>query len=142
MKIKKYENNYINEWELEGGNIMKKLSKIICKVLPIVLVGLLVVGNVFGIGAPSAPSKGTPADGVTGVAKNVWGTAVTIIQILAVAAVVFAGIRYMFASANDKADIKKQMVILVIGAVLVFGATFVLRIISDASTKIIPASGT
>ena len=116
---------------------MKKFTKIMAKVLPIVLVGLIVVSNVFGIGAPTDIESGKVATEVTGVAQSVWSTAIVIIQILAVAAVVFAGLRYMFASANDKADIKKQMVILVIGAVLVFGATFVLNLIYNATGTIL-----
>ena len=35
---------------------MKKMTKILSKVLPIVLVGLIVVGNVFGLGEPNAPT--------------------------------------------------------------------------------------
>lgn len=35
----------------------------------------------------------------------------------------------MFASADSKADIKKQLVILVVGAVLVFGASTVVQIL-------------
>ncbi|MBR1884008.1 MAG: TrbC/VirB2 family protein [Clostridia bacterium] len=84
---------------------------------------------------------GTPAGEVTGLANNIWSTLASVLQILAVAAVVLAGIRYMFASANDKADIKKQMVILVIGAVLVFAASSILKLIYQASQTIIPTSG-
>ena len=62
---------------------------------------------------------------------------ITIVQILAVAAVVFAGVRYMFASADQKADIKKSMGILAIGAVLVFGATVVLSFIQNATNQVL-----
>ena len=117
---------------------MKKMTKILCRVLPVVLVGLLVVSNVFGVTfnstmIPSGTNSGSGT--VEKLTGNIWGTVITIVRILAVAAVVFAGVRYMMASANDKADIKKQMVILVIGAVMVFGATFLLNIISNVTNE-------
>ena len=112
---------------------MKKLLKI----LPVVMVVCMVVTSVFAVTVPGANDlKGTAAGNVTGTAKNIWQTVVTIVQILAVAAVVFAGVRYMFASADQKADIKKSMGILAIGAVLVFGATTVLNMIASATSVI------
>lgn len=117
---------------------MKKLMKI----LPVVMVVCMVVTSVFAVGQNgktdwSILDKGTAADGVTSAAVNVWQTVITIVRILAVAAVVFAGLRYMFASADQKADIKKSMGILAIGAVLVFGATLVLDLINSATNSIL-----
>ena len=89
------------------------------------------------IGTLSNSSAAKSSNDVTNAAKNVWSTVVTLVQILAVAAVVFAGVRYMFASADAKADIKKQTVILIIGAVLVFGATAILTLVSNATGSII-----
>ena len=73
--------------------------------------------------------------GTGNITTNIWSTIITIVQILAVAAVVFAGVRYMFASADAKADIKKQTVILVVGAVLVFGASTIASLIQTAATS-------
>jgi len=73
---------------------------------------------------------GTDGIGVADAAVGkAWNTVRTILQVLAIAAVVFAGVRYMFASADQKADIKKSMGILAIGAALVFGATFIIDFI-------------
>lgn len=117
---------------------MKKLMK----VLPIVMVVCMVVTSVFakdaGVGTDwNILSTGNAAGEITGAAANVWQTVITIVRILAVAAVVFAGLRYMFASADQKADIKKSMGILAIGAVLVFGATLVLDLINNATNSIL-----
>ena len=68
--------------------------------------------------------------------QNIWASVLSILQILAVAAVVFAGVRYMFASADAKADIKKQMIILVLGAILVFAASTVIKLIVDVTGEI------
>jgi len=116
---------------------MKKLMKI----LPIVMVVCMVVTSVFAIDVPTSGNQltggQTGAASITGAAQNVWATVITIVQILAVAAVVFAGLRYMFASADQKADIKKSMGVLAIGAVLVFGATVVLGFIQKATTQVL-----
>ena len=70
--------------------------------------------------------------------KKVWGTVLLILQILSVAAIVIAGIRYMFASADGKADIKKQTIGLMVGAVLVFGASSVIGLITNITSDIAP----
>ena len=69
--------------------------------------------------------------------KKIWGTVTTIVQILAFAAVVFAGLRYMFASADQKADIKKGLTMLAIGAILVFAASTVIKFVVEAAEGII-----
>ena len=115
---------------------MKNLRRVLT-VCTFLFVVLAVVGSVYGITVPTNLSGGNTSNSVSNAAKGVWGTVVTIVQILAVAAVVFAGVRYMFASADAKADIKKQTVILVIGAVLVFGATSVLTLVSNATNEIL-----
>ena len=106
---------------------MKKMLKII----PVVLVMCLVVTNVFAVSIPTAAPTGTASTEVTGAAGDIWATIASIVQILSIAAVVFAGVRYMFASADQKADIKKSMGILAIGGILVFGATTVLNILGN-----------
>lgn len=114
---------------------MKKLIKI----LPAVMVVCMVLTSVFAVSANNltgALGTGTAANTITGTAQNIWATVVTIVQILAVAAVVFAGLRYMFASADQKADIKKSMGVLAIGAILVFGATIVLQFVASATSTI------
>ena len=112
------------------------MKKFMLRVMPIVLVALVIVGgNVWAID-PVEPHGGTAITGITGVANNIWATVAAIVQILAVAAVIIAGVRYMFASADTKADIKQQTIILVVGAILVFAAVpilqFVQRIAEDA----------
>ena len=65
-------------------------------------------------------------DTANNAVRGIWGTVLLVLQICAVAAFVLAGVRYMFAAPDAKADIKKQTVGLVVGAILVFGATFVI----------------
>ena len=113
---------------------MKKFLKI----LPVVMVLCMVFTFTFAVDPNfdnlTGGSQGS--DTVIKVGQNIWATVITIVRILAVAAVVFAGLRYMFASADQKADIKKSMGILAIGAVLVFGATFILTLINTVTGEL------
>ena len=117
---------------------MKKIMKI----LPVLVMVCLLFVNVYAISGnkndlDKVISGGNAAGGITKAAASIWQTIATVIQILAIAAVVFAGLRYMFASADQKADIKKSMGVLAIGAVLVFGATLVLKLIAGAANSVL-----
>lgn len=126
---------------------MKKSRKIFATVLPI----LMLVAVMFVSFAPSIMADTTTnvvkdvmdiagkSDGVGKVddaVAAIWSTVLTILQILAVAAIVIAGVRYMFASADQKADIKKGMIGLVIGAILVFAASTVVQFIISATNSV------
>lgn len=116
---------------------MKKSKKIMLRVLPVLLLVVVVLAsNVFAV-STDMPKEGTKIDSISSTASNVWSTLLVIFQILAIGAIVFAGIRYMFASADQKADIKKSMIILVLGAVLVFGASTVAQFIQKATEQTI-----
>lgn len=88
--------------------------------------------TVFAVNASFPSEYGSVATKLSTIFGNTWETTMTIVQILSVAAVVFAGVRYMLASAERKADIKRGLTFLAIGAVLVFAAstvaTFVVRV--------------
>ena len=122
-----------------GGIFMKKSKKIMLRLVPVLLlvVGVL-AGNVFATGVSTEwPDSNGSIGTIDNAAGKIWGTLLTIFQILAIAAIVVAGIRYMFASADQKADIKKSLVVLVIGAILVFGASTVAKIIMDATNDVL-----
>lgn len=106
---------------------MKKLMKII----PVFMVMCLVVANVYAVPVPDSAPTGEASPDIVNAAGNVWATVASVVQVLAIAAVVFAGVRYMFASADQKADIKKGMGMLAVGGILVFGATTVLKLFDD-----------
>lgn len=67
--------------------------------------------------------------------QKIWGTVTLIVQILAVAAIVFAGLRYMYAPVDKKADIKKGLIMLVIGSLLVFTTPTIIKFIVEVATS-------
>lgn len=118
--------------DTQGGNNMKKLLK----VLPVMFVLSLVLTNVFALDPNANLQTGTASTVVKILTGNIWSTISVVIYTLAIGAVVVAGLRYMFASADQKADIKKSTGILIIGAILVFGATFVLNLVKGILTDV------
>ena len=115
-----------------------KNSKMILKVVAVTfMIALFVATPVFADISTSFPSSSGSVGKVDTSVKKVWGTVMTVVQILAFAAVVFAGLRYMFASADQKADIKKGLGMLTVGAILVFAASTVVKFVVGAAKEII-----
>ena len=82
-------------------------------------------------------SQGETGDnGITNAIDSIIG----LIQIagtgVALIAVSLLGIKYMLASGEEKAEIKKYMVGAVIGGILVFGGTKIAQILADFSDEI------
>ena len=111
---------------------MKKLLKI----LPVMFVISLVLTNVFALDSNINISGGRPSGTVSDLIGNIWSTIKVVAYVLAVGTIVFAGLKYMFASADQKADIKKSIGILIIGAIFVFGATLIIDIVSNVTNDV------
>ena len=109
---------------------MKKIM--ICLMMAV----MLVTANVYAANA-AFPNESGSVGRLETVVGNTWQTASTVIQVLAVACVVFAGVRYMFASAEKRADIKRGLSFLIIGSVFIFAAATVARFIVSAGNYVI-----
>ena len=123
---------------------MKKMAKKIVKLLPVLmLVMVIMFSNTYAnnyINVPTTGPGGNASYDVSLAAGKVWATAINIVQILAVASVVFAGVRYMLASADQKADIKRSLGTLAIGAILVFCASTVIKFVVNSANQVIKTS--
>ena len=111
--------------------------KRVMKVLAIVTVMLAMCSLAYcadGIGV-NFPESGNAISEITTSANNIWATVIAIVQILAFAAIIFAGLRYMFASADAKGAIKGQTVGLVVGAALVFASPTIVKFIQSVVEK-------
>ncbi len=54
--------------------------------------------------------------------SGVWKTIVIVIQVVAFIGIIIVGIRYMFVSADKKSEIKKSLIFVILGIILIFGA--------------------
>lgn len=62
--------------------------------------------------------------------SKIFGVLIVTLQVASMAGIIFAGVRYMFASADSKADLKKGLIHLAIGMVIVFGASSVVGFVT------------
>ena len=127
--------NYNQIINKQGGDKMKlrKYSKIIIALLVIATICTslnIVLGTDVGI-----PTAGTVAGGAQTAANNIVGAVITMVQIVAFAAAVimlmFLGIKYITASPDGKAEIKKSATQYVVGAVILFAASGILQIVKN-----------
>lgn len=89
--------------------------------------------EITGLFSPkTSGSIGSELGGVTdynSLALKIIGTVNTVVKYASFAGVVFVGLRYMFASAEGKSQIKDSLVPMTLGVVLVFAATTVVDFI-------------
>ena len=69
--------------------------------------------------------------------NNIYATIAEIVRLLAFGGILFMGIRYLFASAEGKAELKTNMTAVVIGLTLVFSASSVVSYIINIGKDIL-----
>ena len=114
-----------------------KIKKIIVFfIILILIVSISIISN--------ASYLGNFTGDVCGEAATRFGkrsdTALNLIQVIGVAVAVIMllvlGIKYMIASAADRAEIKKHAIVYVVGAIIMFGAAGIVGIIKDFAAGI------
>lgn len=83
---------------------------------------------------PQDPGK--PATTISTTAGKILYIVRIIGMAVAVIMLTILGIKYVAASPNEKAEYKKGMTIYVVGAVLLFGASFLLGVVQDFVSEI------
>lgn len=112
---------------------MKKAYKIMSAMMVVIMIAMA-VSPVFAVvtidGISKAGKTDTNADNAM---QNLGGTIVKYItnaaMVVAVVMIAVLGIKYMIGSAEEKSEYKKSLVPLLIGAILVFGAAVIAKII-------------
>lgn len=112
---------------------MKKLDKILSMFI-IVLMMLCICTTVFAaLSTDEIKSDKTLNGSAEETMANVGSTIFTVITnvgiILAVIVIAILGVKYMMGSTEEKAEYKKSMMPYIIGAVLVFGASAIGKIV-------------
>lgn len=122
------------------NNIMKKVSIIL--ILLVMVIGIF--ETTYATQSIANMYTGNVSDSETGQGisevRKIIGRIITIVQVfgifIAVAVLMALGIKYMYASPGDKAQIKQHLTVYVIGAVVMFGSAGILQIIKDFVVKI------
>ena len=74
--------------------------------------------------------------GLTTARNRVIGSIILAFECISVGAIVYAGIRYMYAGADEKANLKNGLLVLAVGAILVFGASTVVKLLIGAVNEL------
>lgn len=85
-------------------------------------------------------TEGQAAEKVTDISKNIIGIVQVVGTAAAVVMLVVLGIKYVVASASEKAEIKKSAPIYVVAAVFIFAAVNILAIIQDFAKDVTDVS--
>lgn len=120
---------------------MKKSIKVISTLLLAIMLVTSIAGTVLAVD-PNTVLNGLNGDGnvQTNDLTKVGNNIVTIIQVvgivIAVIVLLVIGIKYMMGSASEKAEYKKTMIPYIVGAVLIFAGTSLVRVIYSLSTSV------
>ena len=111
----------------------KKIMKVVSVLLLLATIAMS-VNMVFGVSIPSASSGAiSPLQGPT---TKILGIVQYICYAAAVILLIMLGIKFMTASPEGKAEIKKSAVIYVAGAALVFAAGLILTVILNTVSPV------
>lgn len=120
---------------------MKKSIKVISTLLLAIMLVTSIAGTVLAVD-PNTVLNGLNGNGnvQTNDLTKVGNNIVTIIQVvgivIAVIVLLVIGIKYMMGSAAEKAEYKKTMIPYIVGAVLIFAGTSLVRVIYSLSTSV------
>ena len=109
------------------------------KIFAVVLIAMLVVFSVSTssyadsakdvIGGINADTSGINSQGMKNIAGRVLGLLQIVSAILAVILVAYLGFKMVLGSANEKSDVQKQFIPLIIGVTIVFAATSIANLL-------------
>lgn len=127
-----------------GNMTMKRIAKILTVLIIIATIATM-MSTVFAEGASDVLGKLTgntdAASAVTTTANNIVGIVQVICYATAVIMLIYLGVKFITASPEAKADIKKSAIMYVIGAIIVFAAGTLLGVISNLSTNVVKTQG-
>lgn len=122
---------------------MKKQVKIISTILMVLVLvasvstvvlgsgeGLLGTIDKIGNGSGTAPTQ------ITDLGAKIVTVMQTVGIVVAVVVLLILGIKYMMGSAEEKAEYKKTMIPYVVGAILIFAATTIVKVVYDLANSL------
>lgn len=113
--------------------MVKVNKKIVCVLLLVFIVLMVNIATVFAYELPvNVNPKGQTIDpNVSSTGNKILAYIQGIGTFIAVGVLMFLGIKYMTASANEKADIKKSIIPYIIGAIILLVAVNIVPIIGS-----------
>ena len=113
---------------------MKKLSRILVIAMCFAMIlSTCVFAEEGGAGGFDITVGANPLTGASGMVSSILGMIQWIGYAIAVGMLIYIGIKYVTASANDKAELKNAMVKYVVGAILIAAASTIAGFIFNAT---------
>lgn len=118
----------------------KKNKKIISLVMTVLMI-LLSFSITYANGFPSGltPASEKVGNDIKNMGNKATGYVLWAANAVAMGMLIYVGIRYAMAPANERADIKGGTIKYLIGAIIIFGATGVFAIIKSIADSVVVA---
>lgn len=114
----------------------KKIKMFVLIIMAVVMVAMLstVVSATNNVNAADLAGKlhGTSTSAstsITDMGNQIIGIITTVGVVVAVVVLLVLGIKYMMGSASEKAEYKKTMIPYLVGAILIFGASAITKVV-------------
>ena len=114
---------------------MRKVSKAI-SILLISLMILSIATSVLAIDPKNISGDTNNTGAVQNIGQQILGIVQVVGSIAAVITLVVLGIKYMMGSAEEKAEYKKTMIPYIVGAVLIFAGTSIVKVIYQLASQV------
>ena len=120
---------------------MNKILKIVSTLLTVTLLIATLSNVVMAVNAGAIAGQltgtATTAQGsVTNIGNQIIGIITTVGVVVAVVVLLILGIKYMMGSASEKAEYKKTMIPYLVGAILIFGASAITKVVVSIGSGI------
>ena len=120
---------------------MKKSIRILTILLIMIFAAMMIATPMVKAGSETVDELFQGGDnvdttGITGVGANIVSIITTIGIIVAVVVLLVLGIKYMMGSASEKAEYKKTMIPYLVGAILIFGASAITKVVVSLGSGI------
>lgn len=112
---------------------MKKSMKIV-SILMMAVMMIMVATPVLAVTATVTPTQPTDTAGILKLAGKILGFLQWIALIGGVLIIAVLGIKYMMGSLEEKAEYKKSMIPLIVGIIVVMGATTIANLLVKTFT--------
>lgn len=108
---------------------MKKVATLLISII-------LTMISTVAFGAVELITPDDSVSAINGTVNGVLGVVQSVAVAFAVGMLLYLGIKYAMASANEKADVKNASIKYVIGAVLILGSSAILGIINTLAGEV------
>ena len=118
------------------SNRILKIAVILAAIVAIVTISTVVNASGFVPTTGLSAKTGSGTNMVFNIGSTVLGIVQAVGYVVAVVILVWLGVKYIMASPDGKADIKKQAFAYILGAILLFAASTIVGIISSVANTI------